>query len=1016
MKINRRLVLFAITVGALAALDETASSQTVSRGPYLQMGTPTSVDVRWRTTTATNSRVRYGSAPGSLTAMIDDATSTTEHEVRLTGLIPDTKYYYSIGTSTATLAGDDANHFFITSPASGKPTRIWILGDSGTKNDNQRAVRDAYYNFTGARHTDLWLMLGDNAYSNGTDSEYQLAVFQNMYEAMLRKSALWPTRGNHDSDQTAYYNIFTMPKNAEAGGLASGTEAYYSFDYGNIHFICLESTSSSLRAANSAQWTWLESDLAANDKNWTIAFWHHPPYSKGSHNSDSESQLIEMRQRALPRLEDGGVDLVLCGHSHSYERSFLIDGHYDVSSTFTAAMKKDGGNGRTDGNGAYTKNSVTPAPHAGAVYTVAGSSGHTSSGTLNHSVMFTSLKELGSVVLDIDGNRLDAKFIDNNGAVRDYFTMIKNSPLPATQLVEISGDDQTALAGSALPNPFVVEARDDLDNPVSGVAVTFEVTAGGGSLSNSQPQITGANGRAATTLTLGATPGANTVTASANGLAGSPLVFSATGEAPLPPTITSFTPTSGVVGTQVTINGSNFTGATEVAFNGTTAIGFTVISSTQIRANVPSGAITGTISVTTAAGAAISGADFNVQYSLTVTIVGSGTVNLSPSGGVYDFGSVVTLTANASPNYVFSNWSGNLSGSANPETITMNANKSVTATFTATGPAAAIKHEETQTGGSSNSTTVTSASLTVVSGQLYLAAIASKSSVTVSSVTGLGLSWTLVKSQCAGRNQTRVTVYMAQGTSSGNGAVTATFSSTPKNAVIAVSRYSGVAAMGSVGNVVSGNTKGVNGVCSGGSDNSSYSFNLTTTVNGAVAYGAVAMRNRLHTPGAGYTERAERRQGSGGDIASVAVQDKGVATASTVAVNGSFGIAVDWAMVGLEIKPEGATASQAPIAELDEPMTNHLPAAYNLRHYPNPFNASISIEYFLPEAHSVRLLIYNSLGQLVRRLVDEDQSAGAKRLIWNGANDNGLRVGSGVYFYRLEVGAHGLTGKMILQQ
>ena len=92
--------------------------------------------------------------------------------------------------------------------------------------------------------------------------------------------------------------------------------------------------------------TWLAADLADTTANWIVAFFHHPPYTKGSHDSDTDVELVEMRENALPILEQGGVDLVLTGHSHSYERSFLIDGHYGVSSTFTAAMKKDAGSGR----------------------------------------------------------------------------------------------------------------------------------------------------------------------------------------------------------------------------------------------------------------------------------------------------------------------------------------------------------------------------------------------------------------------------------------------------------------------------------------------------------------------------------------------------------------------------------------------------------------------------------------------------------------------------------------------
>ncbi|HKG98586.1 MAG TPA: metallophosphoesterase family protein, partial [Pyrinomonadaceae bacterium] len=317
------------------------SSASVTRGPYLQIGTPNSTVVRWRTNIATDSRISYGTTQGSLTTNADNATQTTEHEMVLSNLSPATKYFYSVGSTTQTLAGNDTSYFFVTSPVAGtaSPTRIWILGDSGTANANAQAVRNAYLNFTGSTHTNLWLMLGDNAYETGTDSEYQAAVFD-MYPTTLRQSVLWPTIGNHDTAQSTnppaslpYFSMFTLPANAQAGGMASGTEKYYSFDYANIHFICLDSMTSD-RSVNGPMATWLRADLASSTRQWTIAFWHHPPYSKGSHDSDVETELAEMRANALPILEAYGVDLVLSGHSHSYERSFLIDSHYGSSGNF----------------------------------------------------------------------------------------------------------------------------------------------------------------------------------------------------------------------------------------------------------------------------------------------------------------------------------------------------------------------------------------------------------------------------------------------------------------------------------------------------------------------------------------------------------------------------------------------------------------------------------------------------------------------------------------------------------
>lgn len=420
----------ALIVGMASALP--AFAQTLTRAPYLQSGTPNSMVLRWRTNTAVIGVVRYGTAQGSLTLQQQEATARTEHEVRLTGLSPNTRYFYAVGTATATLAGNDANHFFLTSPPVGtaKPTRIWVLGDSGTANANAQAVRNAYTNFNGTRYTDLWLMLGDNAYESGTDAEFQAAVF-NMYPTFLRQSVLWPTLGNHDgaaadsATQTGpYYNIFTLPRNAEAGGIASGTEAYHSFDYGNIHFINLDSFETS-RSATGPMANWLRQDLADTTQDWIIAFFHHPPYSKGSHNSDTETELVQMRRNILPILEAGGVDLVLTGHSHSYERSFLLDGHYGTSGTLTPAMKINGGSGRVDGTGAYNK---AASAGEGAVYVVAGSSGQASGGSLNHPAMFISLNNLGSMILDVNGNRLDAQFLRENGTRPDHFTILKGAP------------------------------------------------------------------------------------------------------------------------------------------------------------------------------------------------------------------------------------------------------------------------------------------------------------------------------------------------------------------------------------------------------------------------------------------------------------------------------------------------------------------------------------------------------------------------------------------------------------
>jgi hypothetical protein len=194
----------------------------------------------------------------------------------------------------------------------------------------------------------------------------------------------------------------------------------------------------------------------------------------------------------------------------------------------------------------------------------------------------------------------------------------------------------------------------------------------------------------------------------------------------------------------------------------------------------------------------------------------------------------------------------------------------------------------------------------LANGDLYLAAISTKPDVRVLSVTGLNLTWMPVVIQCSGRSQTGLEVWWSQGEPSGPGNVTVDLSGTPSNAVIAVSRYSGVAGDNPIGNFVSGNTNGPDGACTGGADGSVYSFDLTTTEKGAVIYSTAAIRNRSHIPGATYTELYEISQGAGGNMVGLAAQDRTVDLVSTVAVDGSFSKKVDWTVIGLVIRPGGS--------------------------------------------------------------------------------------------------------------
>jgi hypothetical protein len=398
----------------------------ISRGPYLQMASQTSMTLRWRTPMPAQGWVRYGTDPKHLDLGHGYEGSRKNHTVTLNSLQPSTTYYYVVASGQQDLTPTQAPYFFTTAPEvdQPKPFRTFVFGDSGTASRKAAQVRDAVLQRHQKRPADFWLMLGDNAYNNGTDAQYQRAVFD-FYPTLLSHLPLWSTRGNHETLPKVYYRIFDLPTKAETGGLASGTEAYYSFDWSNVHFICLDSQGTD-RSADGAMVQWLEQDMAQTDQQWIVAFWHHPPYTKGTHDSDnvedSGGRMSEMREQVLPTLEAGGVDLVLGGHSHTYERTYMIGGHYGLSTTFQPQMILDGGDGDPNGDGAYQQHA---GGDAGTVYVVAGSSGSGYKPKAHHPAMFRSSGEMGAVALDFDAKQLQVTFIGRKGDTLDVFRLVR---------------------------------------------------------------------------------------------------------------------------------------------------------------------------------------------------------------------------------------------------------------------------------------------------------------------------------------------------------------------------------------------------------------------------------------------------------------------------------------------------------------------------------------------------------------------------------------------------------------
>ncbi len=420
----------------------------LGRDAYLQSLSSTAVTLVWTTDIPSDSEVHFGSNPAVLDQVLSLPANVTQHEVLLEGLTPSTRYYYSVGSSHGALAsGDDYTFQTAPTPGTRKKFRAWVVGDSGTGQARQGQVRDAMLDYVGAYRPDMFIHLGDMAYNSGTTSEFNVGFF-NMYPTILRNTVVWPAIGNHEGGSSSsatqtgpYYTAYVLPTMGQAGGVPSGTEAYYSYDHGNAHFVVLDSYGTS-RAVGGAMLTWLAADLAASSAEWTVAFFHHPPYTKGSHNSDTEIEHIQMRENALPILEAGGVDLVLGGHSHIYERSYLVDGAYGTPTT-SAGHIKSAGDGKLLGSGPYQK-LTGDTPNDGTVFVVAGHGGASVSRIGNHPVMYFSEMVHGSCILDIQENRLSMTNVRYDGIVSDKFAMIKGDGL----FVALPDGGESLLAGA----------------------------------------------------------------------------------------------------------------------------------------------------------------------------------------------------------------------------------------------------------------------------------------------------------------------------------------------------------------------------------------------------------------------------------------------------------------------------------------------------------------------------------------------------------------------------------------
>ena len=329
---------------------------TFVRQPFLQQTTSTSVKVVWATRelqsaavqawTGTASPASYPatatSFPASATGMASDYY---QYEAAIDRLQPSTTY-----TSKLQMNGTDlttgADHFD-TAPLPGTgTTRFIAFGDSGVGSAAQ-------YSLTSLMTTerfDFVMHLGDIAYGNASGTgpasytAYQSRFFD-VYRDILRARPVFPTIGNHDNataNAQAYRDVFVLPEDGASTSYPQHAERFYSFDYGTVHFVSLDTETAFLDIAQrQVQVDWLKTDLAATTQAWKVVFFHRPPYSTGSgHGSD-----LTIRSAFGPIFEQYSVQLVINGHDHDYERTVPIKTSADPSAQPVTYIVSGGGGG-----------------------------------------------------------------------------------------------------------------------------------------------------------------------------------------------------------------------------------------------------------------------------------------------------------------------------------------------------------------------------------------------------------------------------------------------------------------------------------------------------------------------------------------------------------------------------------------------------------------------------------------------------------------------------------------------